>query len=79
MRVVRLVTFECAHESKDGDSAGYTAMILHISMEKFIGGNNELAEFSFGDLALLVLPQLVLGCDLAVEGAGVEDLEDDVE
>ena len=36
-------------------------------------------QLSLGDLTLLILSKLVLGCDLAVESAGVEDLENDVE
>ena len=79
VRVVRLVAFEGAEESEDGDGPRDAAMLRRVLEEELIGGVHEAFQFGLGDLALLVLPQLVLWRHSPVESECVEDLEDHVE
>ena len=54
-------------------------MLHHIAIEVLIGGVYILPQLSLGYFTFLILAELVFGSDPAVEGAHIEDLEDDIQ
>lgn len=78
-RVVRLIALEGAKETEDGNSPRPAAMLSGVLHEQLVSRYDEFLELCGCKRARFVLSALFLGCDVAVEIVGVEDLEHDVE